>query len=106
MHRLWLVFTLTQGQEGHTADRWFGGDKLQHFFTSAFVQSMSYGTLRTAGVSHGAALAGATVTTLGVGVGKEVHDLHDRNEFSFRDLTWDAAGTGAATVLLVRTRRD
>jgi uncharacterized protein YfiM (DUF2279 family) len=106
MHRFWLVFTLAHSQEGHTADRWFAGDKLQHFFTSAFVQSMSYGALRTAGVTHGTALAGATVTTLGVGVAKEVHDLHDRNEFSFRDLTWDAAGTGAATILLVRTRRD
>jgi uncharacterized protein YfiM (DUF2279 family) len=105
MRGLWLVFTLSQ-QEGHTADRWFSGDKLQHFFTSAFVQSMSYGTLRAAGVSHGPALAGATLTTAAVGVGKEVHDLHDRNEFSYRDLTWDALGTGAATILLVRTRRD
>ena len=105
MHRLWLVFTLSQ-QEGHVPDRWFGGDKLQHFFTSAFVQSMSYGALRTAGISHGPALAGATVTTGAIGVAKEVHDLHDRNEFSFRDLTWDAAGMGTATVLLVRTRRD
>jgi len=105
MHRLWLVFTLSQ-QEGHTADRWFSGDKLQHFFTSAFVQSVSYGALRTSGVGHGPALAGATVTTVGIGVAKEVHDLHDRNEFSYRDLTWDAAGAGAATILLVRTRRD
>lgn len=104
MHRFWLIFTLTQ--EGHSADQWFAGDKLQHFFTSAFVQSMSYGALRTAGVGHGAALAGATVTTATVGVAKEVHDLHVRNEFSYRDLTWDAAGTGAATILLVRTRRE
>lgn len=104
MHRFWLVFSLMQ--EGHTHDQWFGGDKLQHFFSSAFVQSMSYGALRTAGVSHGAALAGATTTTAIVGVAKEVHDLHVKNEFSYRDLTWDAAGTGAATILLVRTRRD
>jgi uncharacterized protein YfiM (DUF2279 family) len=40
-----------------------------------------------------------------VGVGKEVHDLHTNGEFSLRDLTWDAAGAGAATVLLVRTKR-
>jgi uncharacterized protein YfiM (DUF2279 family) len=104
MHRFWLVFSLTQVQ--HSTDPWFGGDKLQHFFSSAFVQSMSYGALRTAGVGHGAALAGATVTTATVGVAKEMHDLHVKNEFSYRDLTWDAAGTGAATILLVRTRRD
>ena len=105
MRGLWLVFTLSQ-QEGHSADKWFAPDKLQHFFTSAFVQSMSYGALRTAGVGHDAALAGATVATIGIGVGKEVHDLHVHDEFSYRDLTWDVAGTGAATILLVRTRRD
>jgi uncharacterized protein YfiM (DUF2279 family) len=104
MRRLWLVFSFTQVP--HSTDQWFGGDKLQHFFSSAFVQGMSYGVLRTSGVSHGPALAGATVTTAAVGVAKEVHDLHVKNEFSYRDLTWDALGTGAATVLLVRTRRD
>ena len=105
MHRFWLVFTLTT-QEGHTTDQWFAGDKLQHFFTSAFVQGMSYGALRTTGLGHGASLAGATITTATVGVAKEVHDLHAYNEFSYRDLTWDAAGAGAATILLVRTKRD
>ena len=104
MHRFWLVFSFTQVP--HTTDPWFGGDKLQHFFTSAVVQSMSYGALRSVGLNHGPALAGATVTTLSVGVAKEVHDLHVKNEFSYRDLTWDVAGTGAATILLVRTRRD
>ena len=104
MHRFWLVFSLTQVHR--PKDPWFGGDKLQHFFTSAVVQSMSYGALRAAGVNHGPALAGATVTTLTVGVAKEVHDLQVKNEFSYRDLTWDVAGTGAATILLVRTRRD
>jgi uncharacterized protein YfiM (DUF2279 family) len=103
MNRLWLVFSLTPAAA--PADQWFGGDKLQHFFTSAFVQSMSYGTLRTAGLDHGAALAGATAASAVAGVGKEVHDLRARGEFSFRDLTWDAAGAGAATVLLVRTKR-
>jgi uncharacterized protein YfiM (DUF2279 family) len=104
MHRFWLVFSLTQVP--HSTDPWFGGDKLQHFFSSAFVQSMSYGALRSVGVAHGPALAGATVTTATVGVAKEVHDLHVKNEFSYRDLTWDAAGAGAATILLVRTRRN
>jgi uncharacterized protein YfiM (DUF2279 family) len=66
---------------------------------------MSYGALRTTGLGHGAALAGASLTSAAVGVGKEVHDLHVKGEFSLRDLTWDAAGAGAATVLLVRTRR-
>jgi uncharacterized protein YfiM (DUF2279 family) len=102
MRGLWLVFSLNPTAP---PDRWLGDDKVKHFFTSAFVQSMSYGALRSSGLNHGAALAGASVTTAAVGVGKEVVDLRVRGEFSLRDLTWDAAGAGAATVLLVRTKR-
>ena len=103
MRGLWLVFTLGAGAP--TGDRWLAGDKWQHFFTSAFVQSMSYGTLRASGVGHGGALAGATAASALAGVGKEVRDLRVKGEFSLRDLTWDAAGAGAATLLLVRTTR-
>jgi len=69
------------------------------------VQSMSYGALRTSGLDHGAALAGASVATAAVGVGKELRDLRVKGEFSVRDLTWDAAGAGAMTFLLVKTQR-
>ena len=100
-----LVFSLHGAPRALPGDRWFGPDKIQHFFTSAFVQSMTYGSLRATGVPHGAALAGATATTAVVGVGKEVHDLRVKSEFSVRDLAWDAAGAGAATVLLVRVKR-
>jgi uncharacterized protein YfiM (DUF2279 family) len=40
---------------------------------------------------------------LTAGVGKEVVDRRVRGEFSLRDLTWDVAGAGSASVLLVRT---
>lgn len=103
MRGLWLVFSLNPAAP--PSDRWLAGDKLQHFFTSAFVQSMSYGALRTSGLDHGAALAGASVATATVGVGKELRDLRARGEFSVRDLVWDAAGAGSMTVLLVRTHR-
>ncbi|MDB4892734.1 MAG: Protein of unknown function periplasmic lipoprotein [Gemmatimonadetes bacterium] len=103
MRGLWLVFSLNPASL--PSDRWLAEDKVKHFFTSAFVQSMSYGALRTSGLNHGAALAGASVTTAAVGVGKELHDLRVKGEFSVRDLTWDAAGAGAASVLLAQTRR-
>ena len=103
MNRLWIVFAF--GPPALTGDHWFAGDKVQHFFSSAFVQGMSYGVLRTSGLSHGASLAGASITTATVGVGKEVHDRGVTGQFSIRDLAWDAAGAAAATVLLVRTRR-
>lgn len=103
MRGLYIVFSLAP--MALPADRWFAPDKVQHFLSSAFVQSMSYGALRTTGLSHGASLAGATAASAVAGVGKEVRDLRTRGEFSFRDLSWDAAGAGAATVLLVRTQR-
>jgi len=106
MRRLLLVFSLHGGPaRPNTADGWFTRDKAQHFFMSAFVQSLGYGSLRGAGLSHGAALAGASVTTAAIGVGKEVHDGRVKGEFSLRDLSWDAAGAGSMTVLLAHTAR-
>ena len=103
MRGLLLVFTLGRAPEHRGGDRWLAPDKVQHFFTSAFVQSLSYGVLRRAGADNGNALAGASVITLTAGVGKEVRDRRTKGEFSVRDLAWDAAGAGAATLLLVRT---
>ncbi|HTK48753.1 MAG TPA: hypothetical protein VL328_12330 [Gemmatimonadaceae bacterium] len=100
-----LVFSLGAPDPRHHGDRWFGPDKLQHFFASAFVQSLGYGTLRLAGADHGTALGGASATTALVGVGKELRDRRSQGDVSARDLVWDAAGAGAATVLLVRTIR-
>ena len=87
------------------ADRWLGRDKVKHFLTSAFVQSVAYASLQAAGAERGVALAGATAATMGAGVAKEVVDRRRGGPFSVRDLTWDAAGAGAATLLLVRTQR-
>jgi hypothetical protein len=36
-------------------------------------------------------------------VGKEIVDRRIRREFSMRDLAWDVAGAGSASVLLART---
>jgi uncharacterized protein YfiM (DUF2279 family) len=105
MRGLLLVFSLGGTPHARPGESWFGPDKVQHFFTSAFVQSMTYGSLRATGVSHGLALAGATATTAAVGVGKEMQDFRVKGAFSVRDLTWDAAGAGAATVLLVKVER-
>ena len=102
MRGLLLVFTLGRAPE-HSRDTWFGPDKLQHFFTSAFVQSLGYGVLRRAGADQGPAITGASIATAIVGVGKEVRDRRTKGEFSVRDLAWDAAGAGSASLLLVRT---
>jgi uncharacterized protein YfiM (DUF2279 family) len=102
MRSLVLVFSLWA--PGGGGNSWLSADKLKHFFVSAFVQSVSYSALRTAHASRHGALAGASAVTLIVGVGKEIHDDRSGESFSVRDLAWDAAGAGAATALLSRTR--
>jgi uncharacterized protein YfiM (DUF2279 family) len=87
-------------------DSWFGADKLKHFFVAAFTQSVTYSALQTARVRHDHALAGAWAVTAAVSVAKEVHDKRTTGLFSVRDLVWDAAGAGFATVLLARSRRS
>ena len=105
MRRLMLIFSLTAGPPGRADDGWFSPDKAQHFFSSAFVQSLGYGLLRRTGVGHGAALAGASVTTAAVGIGKEVHDARTGGDPSVKDLVWDAAGAGAISMVLGHSAR-
>lgn len=85
-------------------DRWLGADKLKHFLTSAFVQSVGYSALRATGVRNGPALAGATAVTLTVGAGKELWDRAGHGDPSVRDFTWDVLGAGAASLMLNRSR--
>lgn len=99
-----LLFSLAFGAQGD-GDGWIGVDKVKHFLTSAFVQGAAYATLQAAGADRGVALAGASVVTLSAGVGKEWLDRRRGGGFSGRDLVWDAAGAGAATLVLVRTQR-
>ena len=86
-------------------DAWFGPDKVKHFFLSAFIQSVAYSALRAGRVEHGTALAGASITAAGFGVGKELHDWRARREFSARDLLWDAAGAASAAAVMTHTLR-
>ena len=100
-----LVVSLHSAPLASPGDSWFGQDKTRHFFLSAFVQSATYGSLRGTGLSHGSALAGASLTTAATGVGKELRDRRVGGTFSTRDLVWDAAGAATMTLLLRRTAR-
>ncbi len=86
-------------------DSWLGVDKVKHFFMGAFVQSVSYSAIRATGASHTASLAGAAGVTAGVSIAKEAWDAHSGGTPSVRDLVWDAAGAGTATLLLRRSVR-
>lgn len=86
-------------------DHWFGSDKLKHFFMAAFTQTVAYNALQAARVRHDQAVAGAWAVTATVSVAKEIYDHHSYGLFSVRDLVWDAAGAGAATLLIARSAR-
>ena len=99
---LLLALSLSVGAPG---DRWWGPDKVKHFFISAFVQSVSYSALRLTRLDHAPSLGGATVVSAAVGLGRELHDRRTKGLFSVPDLAWDAAGIGAASLALSRTSR-
>ena len=87
-------------------DGWLGPDKLKHFFLAAFTQSLAYSVTQvTTRGSRSSLLLSASLASAAVGIGKEMHDRRSSGLFSVRDLAWDAAGAGAATLLLVQTRR-
>ncbi len=86
-------------------DRWFGADKLKHFLVAAFVQSVSYSVAQAAGAGHRTGLLAASGITVGVSIGKELADRRRGTAFSGKDLVWDLAGGGAATLVLDRVRR-
>jgi putative lipoprotein len=103
---LGVVMLLQAGAAApHPPDRWFGADKVKHFLTSFFVQSFAYSATRATGAGHSPSIAAASAATAVVGIGKEVYDRRSYGVFSYRDLTWDAAGAGLATVMLARTVR-
>jgi len=105
MLALVLALQLHAPGDHPAGDSWFGVDKVKHFFMGAFVQSVAYSAIRASGGSHTASLAGATGVTAGVSVAKELWDAHSGGTPSVRDLVWDAAGAGTATVLLRRSVR-
>jgi len=86
-------------------DNWFGSDKLKHFFIAAFTQTVAYSALQAARVDHDQALVGAWAVTAAVSVGKELRDRRSYGLFSYRDLVWDAAGAGVATLVISKTVR-
>jgi uncharacterized protein YfiM (DUF2279 family) len=100
-----MLALLLLGPVPRAAGGWFGPDRIKHFFLSFFVQTAGYSLARTARLSHGPALGAATAATGVAAVSKEIWDRKRGTGFDRRDLVWDAAGAGAATVLLVRTVR-
>ena len=81
-----------------------GSDKVKHFFMSAFVQSVSFSVARAAGMGRADAQMAAGITTMSIGIAKELNDRRLGRPFSAADLVWDAAGALAAAAILNGTR--
>ena len=86
-------------------DHWFGTDKVKHFFTSALIQSLAYSVTQvTTKGGRSSLFLSASVASAAAGIGKEMYDRRSYGHFSVRDLAWDAAGAGTASLMLARTR--
>jgi putative lipoprotein len=105
MMAVFLILQLHAPGDHPGGDSWFGADKVKHFFMGAFIQSVAYSATRATGAPHGSSLAVATGATVGVSVAKELWDARTGGTPSLRDLVWDAAGAGTATLLLQRSVR-
>lgn len=79
---------------------WPGPDKVKHFLMSALVQSTAYSMARAARMDRPNAQWIGGVSTMTIGVLKEVHDKRSGKPFSVSDLVWDAGGGVAAASLL------
>lgn len=99
-----LAFHLGSVAPAKPDDGWLSADKAKHFVTSAVVQSVAFSALRTATVARTGALAGATVVSAGIGVGKELWDRKFGGDPSWKDLAADGAGILAASLVLKHAR--
>ena len=102
---LGLALNMVFAQAAVTRDSWFGSDKIKHFFLSAFATSVSFSALQAVGADRRTAMTGAIGASIGLGVSRELYNLRTTKVFSFKDLTWNAIGTGAAVTMLSRTAR-
>jgi putative lipoprotein len=82
-----------------SSDDWFGADKALHFSASALIAGGGYAVgAWTFEATWPRVLLGAGVG-LAAGVGKELIDLAGDGDPSWRDLAWDALGTGVGVTV-------
>lgn len=82
-------------------DRWLAEDKARHFAMSFAVTGMGYGAARLMAEPAPARSAAAGLAVL-LGIGKEVVDAHQREQFSLKDLVWDAVGVALGYTFVQR----
>lgn len=108
MDKLLFCLCLSLGRGGDApkpADRFFGEDKFQHFFSSFLVTSLAASGARLAGASHDSSVLIGAGAGVGAGVLKELRDARDPAETaSLFDIVWDVGGVGFATAIVSQAK--
>ena len=83
-------------------DSWFGKDKLQHIFGSAFITGLGFLMFRELlNRSEKTALYSGSGVAFGIGVSKELYDRKTKKgRASYKDLVADLLGIGLTAFLL------
>ena len=98
-----LVTGLSSNARAADPDPWFGPDKALHFGISAGLAGGGYAlSALVLEKPWQRAVTGAGFSLL-LGAGKELYDLSGHGDASWKDFTWDVAGTavGVGIALLV-----
>jgi putative lipoprotein len=84
-------------------DPWWGRDKALHFGVSAGLGASGYAVSSLVLESRLERTATGAAFSLTLGAGKELYDLSGSGDASWKDFTWDVAGTavGVGVALLV-----
>ena len=102
---LFLCLTLGRADAPQPRDPWFSEDKFKHFVTTFLVTSVAASGARAAGLDHDTSLFVGAGTGATVGIAKELSDRRrEGSSASFKDIVWDLAGVGAATVVQARAQ--
>jgi putative lipoprotein len=80
-------------------DPWFGRDKALHFGATAVLASGGYGGAALATEDRRVRVAVGAGLSLAASAAKELWDLSGHGDASWRDLTWDVAGTATGLVV-------
>jgi putative lipoprotein len=94
-----VALLATSPARAQEADPWFGRDKALHFSVSASIAVVGYAGASLKTDDRLTRVAAATVLALGAGLAKEAWDLAGPGDASWRDLTWDVAGTATGVLL-------
>ncbi len=93
------ALALTLWAEHALADDWWGRDKALHFGVSVALAGGGYAASAPwLDPPWQRAVAGASLSLV-LGAGKELHDATGAGDASFKDFTWDVAGTAVGVGL-------